>query len=76
MYKEISLNQDLRIGVTYNYAPARVSGDYYVPDDEAEMEILDYHLISGDLIDLIYYVDDRNGLFVKHIEELLLIGKL
>jgi len=76
MYRELDLEPKLRIGVTYNYTPVVVSQDYDVPDDEAEMEIVEYHLIHGDLIDLMYYVDNQSGTFVKHIEELLLIDEL
>lgn len=60
------------IGVTYEYTPMDFNGDIDLPHDPPSVEINKVEIESGDLIDLLFYIDDMDGSFYEWLETYLL----
>jgi len=74
-YRNINLGESV-IGVTYIYTPQSSSNNYDLPDNEPVVKIESIDLISGDLMEVIDWVDVKAGEFYKWLDEFIILEEL
>lgn len=67
----IELEEGLNLIVGYTYTPMEISNDPDLPNEPANVEIINTEL-SGDILPLLMYVDDKEGKFIDWLEAKLL----